>query len=54
MLTQTFYTTEEENLKGRVNYLESLLRKIDEYLRTKGSIHKDSKAHQEIIVTLGL
>ena len=39
---KTYLTTEEENLKGRVEALEQLLVRLACYLRVYGFIHKNS------------
>ena len=45
---KTYLTTEEENLKGRVEALEQLLVRLACYLRVYGHIHKNSLADMAI------
>ena len=49
----TDLTTEENNLRGRVEWLEKLLDRIDAYLDNNKGIVKDSQCHREIKLTLG-
>jgi hypothetical protein len=47
------YTTEENNLKGRVEALEEILARLDRYLDVHQGICRDSTAHREIKMYLG-
>ena len=46
-------TTNEINQKGRIDYLEELLEKIDMYLNVNAGMARDSMAHREIKQALG-
>jgi len=45
-------TTEENNLKGRVEYLEGLLGRIYDTLQDGSPIYQNSQAHREIGICL--
>jgi len=52
-MTEQYFTTDEENQKGRVNYLEGLIATINAYLTSGKSIIPGSKAHCDVFCACG-
>jgi len=48
MTEEQYLTTEEENLKGRVKFLEDLVVNLADFLDKHGAILQDSEEHQTL------
>jgi len=52
-MVEQFFTTDEENLKTRVSYLEGLISKLNATLTLGREIGPGSEAHRDLYIACG-